>query len=234
MFVLAVDAGQLESAAKSVFGEGLNFQEYFRKFVHRSVSLPSVIQLRAHERAAFVGSYFLKYLRIPEDSSSAKPLMQVVEDFLSIYEVPIRGFQEVMRIMAHARFRAGVPPESIEYPRDARLFLMSFLRVISRSEYKRLGSSVCCFEKLDEIMLKLSQLKRYPDGQSLARMFSLFAHGFDFSSKEANDALEERLERYFVGSPAEMRSTFDNSGFRGWSKYTEVYQKIESLLAVEG
>lgn len=234
VFVLAVDVGQLESAAKSVFGVGLNFQEYFRKFVHRSVSLPSVLQLRTHERTAFVESYFLKYLRIPVRCSNASALIEIVEDFLSVYEVPLRGFQEVMRIMSHARFRAGVPPESIVYPRDARLFLMSFLRVVSLSEYRKFGLSAHAFEELDEIVMRLSRLERYRHGDLAAHRFSLLAHGFNLSSSEANEALKERLKNYFTGSPVEMRAKFDSSGFRGWAKYAEIYQRIESLLAIEG
>lgn len=233
VFVLAVDVGQLESAAKSVFGGGLNFQEYFRKFVHRSISLPSVLQLRAHDRTAFVESYFWKYLRIPVGSSDARALIEMVEDFLSVYEVPLRGFQEVMRVMAHARFRPGVPPERIDYISDVRLFLMAFLRVVSLSEYRKFGLSVHCFEKLDEIIMLLSRLERYRHGDLVPHRFSLLAHGFNLTSAEANDALKERLKDYFTGSPAEMRAKFDSFG-RGWSQYTEIYQKIESLLAIEG
>lgn len=40
IFVLAVDHVQLASSAKALFGQDLNFAEYFRKFVHRSFSLP--------------------------------------------------------------------------------------------------------------------------------------------------------------------------------------------------
>jgi predicted KAP-like P-loop ATPase len=40
VFVLAIDYGQLESTAKALFGSGLKFADYFRKFSHRTVSLP--------------------------------------------------------------------------------------------------------------------------------------------------------------------------------------------------
>lgn len=233
VFVLAVDVGQLESAAKSVFGAGLNFNEYFRKFVHRSVSLPSLPQLRTHERTAFVENYFRKYLRIPVGSSDARALIEMVEDFLSVYEVPLRGFQEVMRVMAHARFRPGVPPERIDYINDVRLFLMSFLKVVSPSDYRKFGLSAHSFEGLDEIIARLSRLERYRHGDLVPHRFSLLAHGFNLSSSDANEALEGRLKNYFTGSPVEMRALFDNSGFRGWVKYTEIYRKIESLLAIE-
>lgn len=233
VFVLAVDVGQLESAAKSVFGAGLNFNEYFRKFVHRSVSLPSLPQLRTHERTAFVENYFRRYLRIPVGSSDARALIEMVEDFLAVYEVPLRGFQEVMRVMAHARFRPGVPPERIDYINDVRLFLMSFLKVVSPSDYRMFGLSAHSFEGLDEIIARLSRLERYRHGDLVPHRFSLLAHGFNLSSSDANEELKGRLKNYFTGSPVEMRAQFDRVG-RGWAKYTEIYHRIESLLAIEG
>lgn len=39
VFVLAVDKSQLRSSARALFGE-INFDEYYRKFVHRNVDLP--------------------------------------------------------------------------------------------------------------------------------------------------------------------------------------------------
>jgi hypothetical protein len=232
VFILAVDVGQLESAAKSVFGTGLNFQEYFRKFVHRSISLPSLLQLRTHDRTAFVESYFKKYLRIQVGSRDARYLIEMVQDFLSVYEVPLRGFQEVLRVMAHARYRQGVSPESINHIDDVRLFLMSFLRVVSLPDYRKFGLSVHSFEGLDEIIMRLSRLDHYRQGDILPHRFSILAHGFNLSSSDANHALEERLGKYFTGSPVEMKARFDSVG-RGWSKYAEIYQRIESLLSIE-
>jgi hypothetical protein len=40
IFVLGVDKNQLASSAKALFGQQLVFDEYYRKFAHRNVSLP--------------------------------------------------------------------------------------------------------------------------------------------------------------------------------------------------
>lgn len=42
IFVLAVDKNQLESTVKCLYGQQLDFPEYYRKFVHRNVSLPPI------------------------------------------------------------------------------------------------------------------------------------------------------------------------------------------------
>ena len=41
VFILAADRQQLENSAKKAFGD-LDFEEYYRKFVHREVSLPEI------------------------------------------------------------------------------------------------------------------------------------------------------------------------------------------------
>jgi KAP family P-loop domain len=40
IFILAVDYDQLEVSAKALFGAGLRFPDYFRKFVQRMITLP--------------------------------------------------------------------------------------------------------------------------------------------------------------------------------------------------
>ena len=40
VFILAANRHQLENSVKTAFGENLDFEEYFRKFVHREVTLP--------------------------------------------------------------------------------------------------------------------------------------------------------------------------------------------------
>lgn len=39
-FVLSVDVAHLENSARCLYGPNLNFEEYYRKFVHRRVTLP--------------------------------------------------------------------------------------------------------------------------------------------------------------------------------------------------
>lgn len=233
VFVLAVDEGQLESAAKSVFGDGLDFKEYFRKFVHRSVSLPPVTRLREHERTVFIENYFLRYLKLSSGTSDVRTLVEFVDDLISIYEVTPRNFQEIMRVMAHARYRPGVESGRVEYLNDARLFLMSFLRVVSPDDYRRFGSGSFDFEKLEEIMIGLRQLDRHRDGSLLAHRFSLIAHGFKLTSTDAKQPLERHLGTYFGSNTAEALTKFNSSGSRGGMKYAEIFQNIEALLTLE-
>ena len=52
VFILAVDKAHLESSVKSLYGSDINFPEYYRKFVHRNVSLPAPIETSIDNYAA--------------------------------------------------------------------------------------------------------------------------------------------------------------------------------------
>ena len=42
IFILAVDKIHLEASVKALYGSGINFPEYYRKFIHRNVSFPEI------------------------------------------------------------------------------------------------------------------------------------------------------------------------------------------------
>lgn len=42
VFILTADRHQLENSAKTAFGQDLDFNEYYRKFVHREITLPPI------------------------------------------------------------------------------------------------------------------------------------------------------------------------------------------------
>ena len=60
VFVLAVDRGQLETSAKHAFGSELDFNEYYRKFVHREARLPVG---RAEKSEGFAAQLCERFLR---------------------------------------------------------------------------------------------------------------------------------------------------------------------------
>jgi hypothetical protein len=232
-FVLAVDEGQLESAAKSVFGAGLDFKEYLRKFVHRAVSLPPILRLRENERRSFVESYLVRYLKVKPGSNGSGNLVDFMEQLLSVYEVTPRNFQEVMRVMAHARHRPTSEMGAVHYLNDSRVFLMSLLKVVSPEDYRKLASGVGAFEVLDIIMHKISSVKRIHDLGVLTQRFALFAGGIDVSLPVQKTELVKRMSAYFKGSEAAMFAEFGSYGASGGLGYAKIHETIEALLSIE-
>jgi len=61
VFILAVDRKQMECSAKAAFGGDLDFNEYYRKFVHREAPLPEVNEASA---VRFANDCIRQYLEI--------------------------------------------------------------------------------------------------------------------------------------------------------------------------
>jgi len=60
VFILAADRHQLENSAKTAFGIELDFEEYYRKFVHREVTLPPISDTGYANLARIYVSYYLE------------------------------------------------------------------------------------------------------------------------------------------------------------------------------
>ena len=103
VFVLAIDAAQLEVSAKALFGGELNFPEYYRKFSHRTFHLPQPdteaigtllkeladrhIVCKGQRQSAFVtGDYFTR----------------MVAPIVHAWKVTPRQLHEAFRILGHS------------------------------------------------------------------------------------------------------------------------------------
>ncbi len=102
IFVLAADRQQLENSAKTAFGSDLDFEEYYRKFVHREISLPSISDEGYEKLASTYVSHYLhrKGLRrcFMELSSSRE---RNISELLGALRLTPRQIQEVFRILGH-------------------------------------------------------------------------------------------------------------------------------------
>jgi hypothetical protein len=105
VFVLAVDLKQLENSARALFGADLNFPEYYRKFAHRSIRLPSPDQASIQRLAS---KYTDCYLEDPATQSPRrKSLLNFENTRRALTELPCafrltpRQTQEAFRILGH-------------------------------------------------------------------------------------------------------------------------------------
>jgi len=138
VFVLAVDLSQLESSAKALFGEGLDFDNYYRKFSHRTIQLP------LPSRRDFEGlskKYFARYLEIAGKRMSvlsAGRVLDHIPPLAKALEMRPRQIQEGFRIMGHAAATLSDDARgNLYWGLGAGLALMSFLKVSHPSVFQR-------------------------------------------------------------------------------------------------
>lgn len=102
VFILAADREQLENSAKTAFGPGLDFEEYFRKFVHREVMLPPIPETGYQKLAQKYVDYYLvrKGSRICFMNFGDGRVGDIVELVVKLKLTP-RQIQEVFRTLGH-------------------------------------------------------------------------------------------------------------------------------------
>ena len=102
VFLLAADRQQLENSAKSAFGADLDFDEYYRKFIHREISLPEISDDKYRLLASKYVRFYLK------GNGHRKCFMQIderridnISKLIGALKLTPRQIQEVFRIMGH-------------------------------------------------------------------------------------------------------------------------------------
>lgn len=102
VFVVAADREQLENSAKTAFGQNLDFDEYYRKFIHREVTLPRISEQGYMKLAEkYVRSYLekegVRYCHLKIDSHRVGNIVELVKGL----RLTPRQIQEVFRVVGH-------------------------------------------------------------------------------------------------------------------------------------
>jgi hypothetical protein len=135
VFLLGIDFHQLASSTRALFGSELNFDEYFRKFVHRTVELPIPTET-AYE--TLTRMYVDKYLEVEGKricSLGSSRRKNIAELAIGLKMTP-RQLQEAFRSVGHASSTSNSELRGkIPWCLGASLVLLSFLRVCKRQTY---------------------------------------------------------------------------------------------------
>lgn len=100
-FVLAIDYNQLSSSTKALYGNSMKFEDYFRKFSHRTIRLPDP---DANTFNSFIHQYVNRYVAIEGKRMSALPhngLRTSICLLAKAFRLNPRQLQEAFRVMGH-------------------------------------------------------------------------------------------------------------------------------------
>lgn len=102
VFIFAVDYAHLSGSAKALYGSELKFDDYFRKFFHRSFNLPNIDETACQKLAE---RFVEKYLRVEGKRSSIMELdryrVEQIVKFVVGLRMPPRQIQEAFGILGH-------------------------------------------------------------------------------------------------------------------------------------
>ena len=102
VFILAADRQQLENSAKRAFGPNLDFEEYYRKFVHREVLLPPISETGYTKLATTYVEHYLQrdglrncFMKLDSDG------VDNITELVGALRLTPRQIQEMFRILGH-------------------------------------------------------------------------------------------------------------------------------------
>jgi hypothetical protein len=158
-FVLAVDLKQLENSARALFGDGLDFPEYFRKFAHRNIQLPKP---DSQGIANLVTKYTDKYIDDPSEDSPRRKSWMIIRDarrslveMSSSLDLTPRQIQEAFRIVGH--LTAGQPGEKKElyYHLTASSIFLAFLSLGMPAEFQQITARQMHLKQLLDLVVRV-------------------------------------------------------------------------------
>ncbi len=244
VFVIGVDKNQLASSAKALFGQELIFDEYYRKFSYRDISLPVKSQpMIKHFCQQLVNEYlsdaaFKKKNRFSYAQHNISREDNIVELCIT-FSINARQMHEFFRIVAHVFSITKKSDTILLWGWQIGVFFMTAISIKNRRIYDQIGR--------DEISLSefTAFLKKHP-------LFSDKEHGLWWAAllylghfrDQPLDLLEKEFQTLGIWNPDSKNETTFQDQLNELSVaygrirsnksiFSEIYQIIESLRTFE-
>jgi len=165
VFVLAVNKKQLESSVKVLFGEGTNFENYYRRFITREVDLP---EPEVQDWEKFIEhqykEYFEKKMQAQLKFAIENPeaLRRHFCNTAYAVNLTMREVQHLFRIVSHSLL-ISKEQKTLKNSWQFTTVLLAALSIKNRTSYTLLGSANLTTQDLTDIIDKLrikAELKR--------------------------------------------------------------------------
>lgn len=230
VFVLAADRQHLENSAKTAFGINLDFDEYYRKFVHREVSLPEISKLSYKKIASRYVHFYLEregarncFMKL--ESSRIENIVELVGSL----KLSPRQIQEVFRILGHIFETTEDNKGRLLWCLAVGSILMAVLKIARPQIFQLLGTKqLLPQDAFDFFSNKISEV--YSDW-----WFIICLTGGGLKTKE-DESVEMVLKSIILlNEESNFNRARDlNQFFSGWghsqsSRFSQIYEKIEQL-----
>lgn len=244
IFVIGVDKTQLASSAKVLFGQQLVFDEYYRKFAHRDVSLPVKSQPMTEQFCRKLVAEYLseEAFRKKTRFSYAKHDNYRTDDIVDIciaFSLNARQIHEFFRITAHVLSTTIEPNSHLMWGWQIGAFFMTALSIKNRDIYDQIGKRKISLSEFTAFLKKLDLFEGgKPRSFSWAKLLYLGAF-----SGQPMDKLEREFQELGVwNSSGQKEGAFKNElngfgrAFSIWGEdeeygpvFTKIYEVLEGL-----
>lgn len=231
VFILAADRQQLENSAKTAFGPDLDFEEYYRKFIHREVTLPPISDSGYKKIAENYVSYYLERdgLRNCYMQTGSNQVNYIVT-LIGALKLTPRQIQEMFRIIGHLFEVTEEDSGNLIWNLGVGSIAMASLKVGNPRVYRLLGSQQ--FDPQDALNL----LKSLLGSVHADWWFRLFLSGGGLKMKQ-DETLMEVMKKvgliYSKQTEDRARYELDRSiadwGHSPSSRFVHIYENIQLI-----
>ncbi|MCK4830924.1 hypothetical protein KA005_85225 [bacterium] len=230
VFLLAADRKHLENSAKTAFGADLDFDEYYRKFVHREVILPDISDSSYKKIASKYVSFYLEcdgarncFMKL--DSSRVENIVELVAGV----KLTPRQIQEVFRIMGHIFETTEDKKGHLLWCLAVGSIMMAVLKIANPRIYNLLGSEQLSPQEAFDFFK--DQLKdSYIDWWFI---LCLTGGGLKVKEDETPEIIMKNVG--LISEDSEFIPSRDlGQWYSGWGRssshrFEQIYEKIEQL-----
>ena len=231
VFILAADRQHLENSARTAFGPDLDFEEYYRKFVHREVSLPPISKNGYAKLATTYVEYYLQrdglrncFMKL--DSHRVENISELV----GALRLTPRQIQEMFRILGHVFETSEENRGRLRWCLAVGSVAMAAFKVGNPKVFDLLGNQE--FEPAEA----LNFLTNLLEGSHSEWWFTLFltGGGLKMGKEETPTGVMTQVGLIQEGTEAEHLSHM-GQWHEGWghssnSRFTQIREKIEQIL----
>lgn len=230
VFLLAADRQQLENSAKSAFGSNLDFEEYYRKFIHREITLPQISEAGYKRLASKYVAYYLE--REGERHcfmELSRHTVENISDLIGALKLTPRQIQEVFRILGHILSVTEENKGRLLWCLGVGSIAMATLKVGDPRVFHLLGSQRLECEEA------VKYLKHLMNTDDVEWWYLLLLTGGGIQRKDGETA-EELIKRAgFTNEDGDISIRGDLGqwssgwGHSGSGRFREIHEKIEQI-----
>ncbi|PSJ18148.1 KAP family P-loop NTPase fold protein [Nitrosomonas supralitoralis] len=229
IFLLATDRSQLENSARTAFGADLDFEEYYRKFVHREVTLPNISDENYQRLALKYVNYYLErenqrscYIQFDHYQIDS------ISKLIGTLKLTPRQIQEAFRIIGHLLETTQDKKGGLYWCLGTGSILMSVLKIGNSRIFNLLGTQQLLPKEAFNFFNQLFK------GESVNWWFTLCFTGGGLKTEEDenfNDIMKSVGSLKDNGSdlPIDLAHWHIGWGNSGSRRFAEIYKKIEQL-----
>jgi len=230
VFLLAADRQQLENSAKAAFGENLDFEEYYRKFIHREITLPPVSEDGYMKLASkYVGDYLERedlrhcFMKLEQHR------IDNISDLIGALKLTPRQIQEVFRVLGHIFSTSDENKGRLSWCLAVGSILMAALRIGDPRIFHLLSDQKLKAEE------SVKYLKELVGDENAEWWFLLLLTGGGLLTEDG-ETEEEVMKRIGLlnnnddfNNPRELGQWWQGWGHSRSGGISEIHQKIEQI-----